>query len=216
MKPVNFISIDEADKPRDGQTVEPVPSKPVRFFELTETGENQQRTAVVVENRIQRPDAVNFFEITDVDAGENASEPEQAAQLESSADSEPKPKHSSTVMIIEDDNIVATMLKHILTRRGYEIELVADGRQAAERIASDTPPAMVILDVMLPFVDGFELIEQIRQQDSWKKVPIIMLTAKTREEDIVRALDSGADDYIVKPFQPQALIARVKRFVSQE
>ena len=216
MKPINFISIEESDAPKDGQTDERAPGKPVTFFdvtkpgdpkgdpvtffELTESGESH-RTEAAVENVVRHEGAVSFFGISE------SEEPETETAEEDPA--------VSTVMVVEDDSIVSTMLKHLLERRGYHIEIAADGRRATELIDSDVPPALILLDVMLPFVDGFELIRKVREKDGWQEVPIIMLTAKTREEDIVRALESGANDYIVKPFQPQELIARVKRFVSQ-
>jgi len=69
----------------------------------------------------------------------------------------------------------------------------------------------VLLDVMLPYVDGFELIRKIREHPTWSQVPIIMLTAKSTEQHIVRALDNGANDYVVKPFRPGELMARIRR-----
>jgi DNA-binding response OmpR family regulator len=117
----------------------------------------------------------------------------------------------ATVFVIEDDRIVAAMVKHLLARQGYNVISASDGREALEMIAGGESPELVLLDVMLPFIDGFELIAQIRSTPAWASVPIVMLTSKTQERNIVRALDAGADDYIVKPFQPQALIARVRR-----
>jgi DNA-binding response OmpR family regulator len=67
---------------------------------------------------------------------------------------------------------------------------------------------------MLPYIDGFELVKTIRAKADWNKVPIIMLTAKTMEQDIVRALDAGANDFILKPFQPNELLARLRRFLN--
>ena len=218
MKPIIFISIEDAP-PEPGKTkkVEQTPSEPVNFYELTESGEENQKTSAVVESDVRHEDAVNFYEISDVPE-EETEQVDESEPEEETKDPDPvveEAPSSSTVMVVEDDNIVSTMLKHLLERRGYQIEIASDGRKAVELIESEIPPALVILDVMLPFVDGFELIRQIRENESWEKVPIIMLTAKTREEDIVRALESGANDYIVKPFQPQELIARVKRFVRQ-
>jgi DNA-binding response OmpR family regulator len=117
------------------------------------------------------------------------------------------------VLLVEDDRIVAAMVKHLLARQGYEVQSVGDGRAASALIDEINAPRLVILDVMLPFVDGFELISHIKSKPEWGEVPIIMLTSKTQERNVVRALESGADDYIVKPFQPQELIARVRRFV---
>ena len=93
------------------------------------------------------------------------------------------------------------------------MRLAEDGRQATKMLEDTNPPKLVILDIMLPFIDGFELIKRIRNKPSWEKIPIMMLTSKTQERDIVRALDSGANDYIFKPFQSQELIARVDRFM---
>jgi DNA-binding response OmpR family regulator len=117
-----------------------------------------------------------------------------------------------TAVIVEDDEIIVMVLEHLLSRRGFKVETARDGRQATlflETIA--TPPALVLLDVMLPYLDGFELIKRIRGHATWNRVPIIMLTAKAQEQNIVRALDGGADDYVVKPFRPEELMARIRR-----
>jgi len=114
--------------------------------------------------------------------------------------------------VVEDDQIIVTILEHLLTRRGYAVEIARDGRQATPSIdATETAPELVLLDVMLPYVDGFELIRKIREHATWSQVPIIMLTAKSTEQHIVRALDNGANDYVVKPFRPGELMARIRR-----
>ena len=120
---------------------------------------------------------------------------------------------SPSIMIIEDDRIISGLLQHILARRGYQIHVALDGRMATAMIEEIEPPHLILLDVMLPFVDGFELLKQIRSKPNWTELPIIMLTSKAQEKNIVRALEAGADDYIVKPFQPEELVARVRRFV---
>ena len=115
-------------------------------------------------------------------------------------------------LIVEDDQIVITLLEHLLTQRGFTVQTARDGKQAAELIdAMATPPALVLLDIMLPYLNGFELMKKIRQRETWSAVPIIMLTAKSQEQNIVRALDDGASDYIVKPFRPGELMARIRR-----
>jgi DNA-binding response OmpR family regulator len=120
---------------------------------------------------------------------------------------------SKWVLVVEDDQVVMTLLDHMLVRRGFRVRRAVDGRQAAAIIEEVDPPSLVLLDVMLPYVDGFELMRRIRASDPWSKVPIIMLTAKSGERDVVRALGAGANDYVVKPFKPEELIARVRRFV---
>ena len=121
---------------------------------------------------------------------------------------------TQTVMVVEDDQIISSLLKHMLARRGFEVHLAMDGRQASQMVEElAVPPGLVMLDVMLPFVDGFDLITLMRGKEAWKDVPIIMLTSKAQEQNIVRALDAGATDYVVKPFQPEELMARVRRLV---
>lgn len=119
-----------------------------------------------------------------------------------------------TVFVIEDDEHIGMLLKLLLERHGYRVQHAVDGNQAERLIAdSEGVPGLILLDVMLPYRDGFELMQQIRARAGWEKVPVIMLTAKAMERDIVRAFDAGANDYIVKPFQPTELLARLRRFI---
>ena len=116
-----------------------------------------------------------------------------------------------TVVVVEDDQILVTLLEHMLSRSGFLVQTALNGRQAVDFIKNlPAPPALVLLDVMLPYFDGFELIRKIREHATWNEVPIIMLTSKSQERDIVRALDNGANDYIVKPFRPRELLARIR------
>ena len=119
-----------------------------------------------------------------------------------------------TILVVEDDEHIGDLLTFMLERQGYQVHSCSDGRAAREFIEQHVDcPKLVLLDVMLPFFDGFELVRIIRAREGWGEVPVVMLTAKTMEADIVRALDAGANDYIVKPFQPQELMARLRRFV---
>lgn len=114
-------------------------------------------------------------------------------------------------LVIEDDDHIGQLLQFMLERESYRVHLARDGRAAKTFIENEPAPAITLLDVMLPFFDGFQLVALMRAQPGWETVPVIMLTAKTQERDIVRALDAGANDYIVKPFQPKELLARVRR-----
>lgn len=116
-----------------------------------------------------------------------------------------------SVLVVEDDENISHLLKFMLQREKYVVHLARDGREAKQFIESNAPTDIVLLDVMLPFFDGFTLVALLREQPAWKTTPVIMLTAKTQEHDIVRALHAGANDYILKPFQPAELLARVKR-----
>lgn len=120
-----------------------------------------------------------------------------------------KPPRSA--LVVEDDEHISHLLQFMLKRDGFVVSVARDGRQAKDFIETSTPPDIVLLDVMLPFFDGFSLVAILRTQPGWKNTPVIMLTAKTQERDIVRALDAGANDYILKPFQPAELLARVRR-----
>lgn len=120
---------------------------------------------------------------------------------------------SATVLVIEDDEHIAHVLKFMLERQRYRVTVAADGRAACALIEGGKAPDLVLMDVMLPFVDGFELVRIARAQPGWQAVPIVMLTAKTMEQDIVRALDAGANDYVLKPFQPNELLARLRRYL---
>lgn len=116
-----------------------------------------------------------------------------------------------TALVIEDNEPLAHLLRVILEREDFTVETVQDGRRALGRIAAGAPVALVLLDLMLPYVDGLQIIGHIRAQEGWEAVPIIMVTGKSLEDSIVRALDAGAQDYIVKPFQPNELRARIRR-----
>lgn len=123
---------------------------------------------------------------------------------------EPKP----SILIVEDDQTISTLLHHLLVRRGYDVQVASDGQVALEMVDNMISlPQLIMLDVVLPYIDGFELINRIRSKHEWSEVPVIMLTSKAQERNIVRALEAGANDYMVKPFQPQELIARIRRFV---
>ncbi|MCG2583963.1 response regulator transcription factor [Massilia sp. TS11] len=119
------------------------------------------------------------------------------------------------IFLVEDDEHISQVLQFMLERQGYTVELATDGRAAMARIAQGAPvPDLILSDVMLPFHDGFALVRAMRaRSDGWQSAPILMLTAKSMEADIVRALDAGANDYVVKPFQPNELLARLRRYL---
>jgi DNA-binding response OmpR family regulator len=119
----------------------------------------------------------------------------------------------ASILIIEDDESIAELLRFMCEREGHVVELLADGAAAQRHILTSPPPALVLLDAMLPYRDGLALLADMRALDSWKGIPVIMLTAKSLERDIVRALEIGANDYVLKPFQPQELMARVRRLL---
>ena len=116
------------------------------------------------------------------------------------------------VLIVEDEAPLVTMLRYNLEREGFAVDEASDGEEALLRIAERMPDA-VLLDWMLPLVSGLEVCRQIRRAPSTRALPVIMLTAKGAEGDRIRGLDSGADDYVVKPFSPSELVARLRAVI---
>jgi DNA-binding response OmpR family regulator len=110
------------------------------------------------------------------------------------------------ILVVEDDPKTATSIRLYLEREGFETLVAHGGRRALELARSESPD-LLVLDLMLPEVDGYEVCRALRSESS---VPIVMLTARTTEEDTLRGLDLGADDYIAKPFSPRELVARVR------
>lgn len=119
----------------------------------------------------------------------------------------------TTILYVEDNEEIAFLMKAILEREGFEICHYLNGSDAVAHVHSMAPSSIVILDIMIPYLDGFQLIREIRAQDSWAAVPILMVSAKSREQDIVQALELGANDYVTKPFRPPELLARIKRLL---
>ena len=120
----------------------------------------------------------------------------------------------SDVLIIEDDEGIAQLLEFMMQREGHTVQVCRDGSAAEQRINTGPAPALVIMDVMLPYKDGFELIALLRARPGWGQVPVLMLSAKSQEPDIVRALDAGCNGYVVKPFQPQEVMARARQLMA--
>ena len=114
-----------------------------------------------------------------------------------------------SILVVEDETALAEVLRYNLESEGFQVDVVRDGRAAMEQI-EDAPPDLVILDWMLPEMSGLDLCRTMRRRPELRDVPVIMLTAKGEEYDRVRGLDAGADDYVVKPFSPKELIARVR------
>ena len=113
---------------------------------------------------------------------------------------------NNTVLVVDDDKNICELVRLYLVKEGFEAKCAYTGKQALN-LVEEINPAAVILDIMLPEIDGIEVLKQIRQT---KRIPVIMLTAKGETIDKVLCLELGADDYVVKPFEPKELMARVK------
>jgi DNA-binding response OmpR family regulator len=116
---------------------------------------------------------------------------------------------AARVLVVEDDPDIAELVGRYLERAGYLTERASSGREALDRIAT-RPPDLVVLDLMLPQVDGLEVCRLLRGNEKTAAIPIIMLTARAEESDRIVGLEVGADDYLAKPFSPNELVARVR------
>lgn len=114
-----------------------------------------------------------------------------------------------TILVVEDEAALLALLRYNLERQGFNVEEATDGQEALLRIA-EAKPDLVLLDWMLPAMSGIEVCRQIRRRPATRDLPVIMVTARTEDQDAVRALDTGADDYIAKPFAIEALLARIR------
>lgn len=114
-----------------------------------------------------------------------------------------------TIIVLEDDTDISNLIRHHLQQAGFTV-LVCESGDKVLPVARQGPPALFILDIMVPGGNGFEVCRQIRRARDLAKVPVVFVTARTSEADRVRGLDLGADDYIVKPFSTRELLARVR------
>ena len=117
------------------------------------------------------------------------------------------------IFLIEDDRVVSKMLETILKHRDYKVHQFFNGNDALDAIANMSPPDLVLLDIVLPYVDGYKILETMCANDDWKGVPKVMITSNSNEANVVRAFEIGADDYITKPIQIEELIVRVNRLL---
>ncbi len=113
------------------------------------------------------------------------------------------------IVLAEDDHQIASLVKFKLEKDGFTVHLGENGRVALDLI-NKTVPDMVILDVMMPVMDGFDVLRTLKSSDDTSSIPVIMLTAREMEEDVLKGFDLGAVDYMTKPFSPSELSARVR------
>lgn len=114
------------------------------------------------------------------------------------------------ILIVDDEEDVLELVRYNLDKNGYAVQTAATGEEALKKVRIQTPN-LIILDLMLPGVDGLTICKQLKADSKTEHIPIIMLSAKGEEADIVTGLELGADDYVTKPFSPKVLIARVRR-----
>lgn len=119
------------------------------------------------------------------------------------------------ILVVDDEPDILELVSFNLSKHGYEVQCVTSGEAALEAVRTDPPDAMV-LDLMLPGVDGLDVCRQIKSDAATRSIPILMLTAKGEEREMVAGLEQGADDYVAKPFSPRVLVARVKAILRRK
>lgn len=120
-------------------------------------------------------------------------------------------REAQRVIVVEDDHDMSLVLRFLLERHGYDVVALEDGRQAVEWVDTQDPPALILLDIVLPYISGHQVVKHVRTSSRWADVPVVMLSGKSAERDMLEALRAGASDYVTKPFNPEVLIARVRR-----
>src|SRR5579875_334697 len=117
------------------------------------------------------------------------------------------------ILAVDDERAIVRLVQINLERQGYQVVTAYDGKEALEKVASEKPD-LVVLDVMMPYMDGFEVLQQLRKNPETRDLPVIMLTAKAQDTDVFRGYTSGVDLYLTKPFNPMELVSFVKRIFS--
>lgn len=114
-----------------------------------------------------------------------------------------------SILVVDDEDDIVELVRYNLSKEGYQVQCVSTGEEGI-RAARERPPHLVVLDLMLPGIDGLDVCKALKGDTSTKGVPIIMVTARGEEADVVTGLELGADDYLAKPFSPRVLLARIK------
>jgi len=113
------------------------------------------------------------------------------------------------ILVVDDEPDILSILVYQLSREGFRVSTAVSGSSAVRTAIAEVPD-LVVLDLMLPELDGYEVLAQLRQHEATNAIPVILLTARTEEDERLRGFDTGADDYVTKPFSPRELVARVK------
>lgn len=117
---------------------------------------------------------------------------------------------SQTIVIADDDDSVRRLVEHKLSAAGYEVAAFVNGQEAWNHLQQSSAPDLCVLDVMMPGLSGLQILERLRDSEDTADVPVIVLSSRGREADVLDGLESGATDYLTKPFSPKELTSRVK------
>ena len=119
------------------------------------------------------------------------------------------------ILVADDDSTIRRFIVTLLADRGYEIHEAVDGEQAF-KVAASVRPDLMLLDLIMPYRDGFDVLYDLKHHPATSEIPIIIMSVKDREEEIVKGLNMGAEDYVVKPFNSLELVARVRKILERE
>ncbi len=117
--------------------------------------------------------------------------------------------NQKTILVVDDMNQIRNILRFNLEKRGYNVDVANSGQKALAMAINDFPPDLIILDVMMPKMDGYEVIRQLRESEATKHIPIIFLTAKGQKKDVLKGMEFGGNDYVVKPYKFQDLNKKI-------
>ncbi len=121
-----------------------------------------------------------------------------------------------TILVVDDLRQIRSILGFRLIKEGYNIKFAENGKEALKYVFGENPLDLIILDVMMPKMDGYEVIKQLRYSDDTKHIPVIFLTAKARKEDVRRGIERGCDAYVIKPFKLSDLLCKIKKLIDQK
>lgn len=122
---------------------------------------------------------------------------------------------SPIALLVGPDEHTAFLLEFMLQREGFVVDSFPEGASAAEHIAANPRADIVVTDIVMPFLDGFELIRRIRADRRWRPTPVIVLSAHSGDQEVIRALELGANDFVTKPFSPAVLLTRIRRHMKK-
>jgi DNA-binding response OmpR family regulator len=125
------------------------------------------------------------------------------------------PVPQQSILVADDDALLVGLLTHRLSAKGYAVSSAGDGAAAIDAVREQRPD-LIVLDAMMPVMDGFEALRRIKSDPDLSETPVVMLTALRQEVDVVGALELGAEDYLIKPFMPEELLSRIGRILKKD
>jgi two-component system, OmpR family, alkaline phosphatase synthesis response regulator PhoP len=116
------------------------------------------------------------------------------------------------ILVVDDEPPIVRLMEFILAREGYEMVIAVNGQEALSQVAEHKPD-LILLDIMMPRIDGYEVARTLRADPAYRHIPIIMLSAKAQDDDVRKGIDVGVNEYITKPFSPQHLVVTVRKYL---